>query len=42
VDADGVIVYRRGWTELPAGREVAEFWDEQVRSALDAALDSAH
>jgi len=39
VDAKGMIVYRRGWTELPAGRKVAELWDEQIRSALDATLD---
>ncbi len=36
VDANGMIIYRRGWTELPAGREVAKLWDEQVRSTLDA------
>lgn len=39
VDARGIIVYRRGWTELPAGQEVAEYWDRQVRGALNAALD---
>lgn len=35
---DGMIAFRRPWTELPAGQEVAELWDSQVRSALDAAL----
>jgi len=39
VDANGMIIYRRGWTELPAGRQVAEFWDEKVRSVLNAALE---
>jgi beta-glucosidase-like glycosyl hydrolase len=39
VDASGMIIYRRGWTELPAGRKVAEFWDEQVRSVLNVALE---
>ncbi|MDH3452452.1 MAG: TlpA family protein disulfide reductase [Gammaproteobacteria bacterium] len=38
VDGAGQVVYRRAWTDLPAGKEVAELWDQQVRSALDAAL----
>lgn len=39
VDADGMISFRRPWTELPAGQEVAELWDGQVRDALDATLN---
>lgn len=39
VDADGRVIYRRGWTDLPAGRQVAEVWDAQVRSTLRAALE---
>lgn len=39
VDGDGLVAYRRGWTDLPAGREVAELWDEQVRDTLDRLLD---
>lgn len=38
VDGDGIVAYRRPWTDLPAGREVAELWDGQVREALDALL----
>ena len=36
VDADGMVAYRRPWTDLPAGQEVAELWDGQVREALNA------
>jgi len=36
VDGDGTVAYRRPWTDLPAGRTVAELWDEQVRTALEA------
>lgn len=39
VDADGVIAYRRAWTELPAGDTVARLWSLQVRSNLDQLLD---
>jgi len=35
VDGDGVVVYRRGWTDLPAGAEVAAQWDSEVRGVLD-------
>jgi thiol-disulfide isomerase/thioredoxin len=35
VGGDGVVAYRRPWTDLPAGRTVAELWDSQVRGALD-------
>jgi thiol-disulfide isomerase/thioredoxin len=38
VDGKGIVAWRRPWTDLPAGREVAEFWDEQVRTALNALL----
>ncbi len=36
VDGSGMVAYRRPWTDLPAGRTVAELWDGQVRGALDA------
>lgn len=36
VDSDGIISYRRSRTKLPAGKTIAELWDEQVRTALDA------
>jgi thiol-disulfide isomerase/thioredoxin len=39
VDGDGVVAYRRPWTDLPAGRTVAELWSEQVREALDSVLE---
>lgn len=39
VDGEGTVTYRRPWTDLPAGQEVAELWDSQVREALDAILD---
>lgn len=35
---DGVIAWRRAWTELPAGGEVADLWASQVRSNLAALL----
>ena len=35
VDGKGTVAYRRPWTDLPAGRTVAELWDSQVREALD-------
>jgi len=35
VDGEGSVVYRRGWTELPAGTKVAELWDSEVRAVLD-------
>ena len=38
VRGDGVVAYRRGWTDLPAGKKVAEQWDDEVRRALDALL----
>ena len=39
VGADAKISFRRPWTDLPAGQEVAELWDSQVRTALDEALN---
>jgi thiol-disulfide isomerase/thioredoxin len=38
VDGDGRVAYRRQWTDLPAGRTVAELWADQVREALDRLL----
>ena len=35
VDANGIVTYRRGWTDLPAGAKVAAQWDGEVRAALD-------
>jgi hypothetical protein len=35
VDGEGSVIYRRGWTTLPAGSKVAEQWDGEVRAALD-------
>jgi thiol-disulfide isomerase/thioredoxin len=36
VDSSGIVAYRRSRTKLPAGKTIAELWDEQVRTALDA------
>jgi len=36
VDGAGKVAWRRPWTDLPAGKTVAELWDGQVRTALDA------
>lgn len=41
VNGSGKVVYRRGWTELPAGRTVAEQWDSEVRGVLDTELGVA-
>lgn len=38
VDRDGMVVYRRGSTRAPPGTEIAEFWDGEVREALDRVL----
>ena len=35
VNGEGVVAYRRPWTDLPAGQTVAQLWDGQVRAALD-------
>ena len=38
VDGKGVVAWRRPWTDLPAGQQVAELWDGQVRRALNELL----
>ena len=38
VDGDGMVVYRRGNTRAPPGTKIAQFWDGEVRAALDQAL----
>ena len=38
VDGQGKTVWTRASTELPAGKTVAELWDEQVREQLDRLL----
>jgi thiol-disulfide isomerase/thioredoxin len=38
IDGEGMVAYRRQWTDLPAGRTVAELWSDQVREALDRLL----
>jgi thiol-disulfide isomerase/thioredoxin len=38
VDGDGIVVYRRGTTRAPPGQAIAEFWDSEMRGALDTAL----
>ncbi len=35
VNGDGTVAWQRDWTDLPAGRAVAELWDGQVREQLD-------
>ena len=39
VGPDGVVAYRRAWTELPAGDQVANLWAIQVRSHLENLLE---
>ena len=36
VDGKGIVAFRRPWTDLPAGTTVADLWEAQVRTALDA------
>ena len=38
VDGNGNIAWKRASTDLPAGKTVAELWDEQVREQLDLLL----
>ncbi len=38
VDGNGNIAWKRASTDLPAGKTVAELWDEQVRQQLDLLL----
>jgi thiol-disulfide isomerase/thioredoxin len=35
VDGSGVVSYRRASTDLPPGQTLSEFWDSEVREALD-------
>jgi hypothetical protein len=35
VDGDGNMAWKRASTDLPAGKTVAELWDDQVREQLD-------
>ena len=39
VDGEGTVVFRRKWTELAAGQEVADLWESQVRGALEAIFE---
>lgn len=39
VGSDGVVAYRRAWTDLPAGDTVANLWSLQVRSNLRELLN---
>jgi hypothetical protein len=39
VDGDGMVAYRRAWTELPAGETVANLWSVQLRLSLDSLLN---
>jgi hypothetical protein len=39
VDGDGIVAYRRAWTELPAGATVANLWSVQLRLGLDSLLN---
>jgi len=39
VDGNGTVSYRRRSTELPPGKTIAQLWSEQVRAALDQALE---
>ena len=41
VDGSGVVVYRRASTDLPPGTTLSQFWDAEVRAALDLALGSS-
>jgi hypothetical protein len=39
VDGKGTVAWRRPWTDLPAGQQVAELWDKQLRGALNELLE---
>jgi thiol-disulfide isomerase/thioredoxin len=39
VDGTGTVVYRRGHTRAPPGQEIADLWDEEIRAALETALN---
>lgn len=38
VGSEGLVAYRRAWTDLPAGDQVARLWSIQVRQGLDRLL----
>ena len=38
VDGKGMVAWRRPWSDLPAGQQVAQLWDKQVRTALNELL----
>jgi thiol-disulfide isomerase/thioredoxin len=38
ISPDGMVAWRRAWTDLPAGERVASFWSRQVRRSLDQLL----
>jgi thiol-disulfide isomerase/thioredoxin len=38
VDSSGTVTYRAGMRKPPAGKPIAELWNEQVRAALEADL----
>jgi thiol-disulfide isomerase/thioredoxin len=40
VDSDGVVAWRRAWTDLPAGAAIATAWATIVRQNLDQLLAS--
>jgi hypothetical protein len=39
VNGDGLIVYRRKSTDLPAGKTVSEQWAAEVRLVLDVLIE---
>ena len=41
VDKNGTIVFRRKSTELPPGRQVAEFWAERVTTSLNGLINDS-
>ncbi len=40
VDANGLVVYRRKSTDLPAGRTVSEQWASEVRQVLNILIEN--
>lgn len=41
VDSEGMVTYRRRTTRAPPGAAIAQVWDQQIREALDKALEEA-
>ena len=41
VNGSGTVIYRRGWTDLPPGKTVAQQWESEVRQVLDVELGLA-